>query len=101
MPYLLLIGGTENKSENSRDYIDIVTTSTNTVFIKFSFRMTTKLSRWLKRNLKDNIRNTLDATIEGLLRLCPPIDGKIASSEQKKRLLSSMKALLKKKNTNC
>src|SRR5437763_9370250 len=57
--------------------------------------MTTKLSRWLKKNLKGNIGNTLDATIENLLRLDPPINRKNVISEQKKALLSSIKVLLK------
>ncbi|CAI2184966.1 6578_t:CDS:2 [Funneliformis geosporum] len=57
--------------------------------------MTTKLSRWLKKNLKGNIRNNLDATIENLLRLDPPINRKSVISEQKKALLSSIKVLLK------
>src|SRR6266536_6165352 len=57
--------------------------------------MTTKLSRWLKKNLKGNIRNTLDAIIESLLRLGPPINRKNVISEQKKALLSSIKVLLK------
>ncbi|RIA99373.1 hypothetical protein C1645_747538 [Glomus cerebriforme] len=57
--------------------------------------MTTKLTRWLKKNLKGNIGNTLDATIENLLRLDPPINRKNVISEQKKALLSSIKVLLK------
>src|SRR3954451_98716 len=56
--------------------------------------MTTKLSRWLKKNLKGNIRNTLDATIESLLLLDLPINRKNVR-ERKKALLSSIKVLLK------
>ncbi len=51
-----------------------------------------KLTNWLETNLKNNINNTLEETIQGLLRLNPPI--KKSTVNKQKALRSSMKSLL-------
>ena len=50
----------------------------------------TKLSKWLKGNLKDNVKETLEATIEHLLKLNPPV-----KKNKRNALMSSLRALMK------